>query len=56
LRDSLAFHGRFNGLRLSGCNIVQFCATQHESEMAEIPSVSNDAEAGENARRNSILN
>ena len=35
---------------------AQFCVTLRESEMAETPSVSNAAQAGENTRKNSFLN
>jgi hypothetical protein len=38
------------------CKTAQFCATRRESEMAETPSVRNGVQAGENGRKNSLLN
>ena len=46
----------FYGLTIFACKTAQFCVTLRESEMAETPSVSNAAQAGENTRKNSFLN
>ena len=46
----------FYGLKDFCCKITQFCATRRESEIAETPSVDNDVQRSENARKNSLLN
>ena len=46
----------FYGLTIFACKTAQFCVALRESEMAETPSVSNAAQAGENTRKNSFLN
>jgi hypothetical protein len=56
LNASEIFHGLFYGLRNFGCKMAQFYATRRKSDVAETPSVSNGAQAGENARKNSFLN
>ena len=55
-RAGFAFHGLFYGLRNFRCKTAHFCATRRESETTETPSVSNAAQASENARKNSVLN
>ena len=45
----------FYGLTIFACKTAQFCVALRESEMAETPSVSNAAQAGENTRKNSFL-
>src|SRR5215471_4576900 len=52
----LAFTVIFYGLKDFCCKTAQFCATQRESDFPETPSVSNGAQTGENARKNSLLN
>jgi hypothetical protein len=41
----------FYDLKLFCSKTAQFCATRCESEMAETPSVRNDAQPGENAQK-----
>jgi hypothetical protein len=55
-RASPIIHGHFYGLKIFGCKTAQFSATRRESEMAETRSVRNGAQAGENPRKNSLLN
>jgi hypothetical protein len=45
----------FYGLKIFGCKRVQFSATLRESDTAESPGVSDAAQTGENARKNSVL-
>ena len=51
VREAKIFMAAFYGLRIFCCKVVQFCATQRESEMVEAPSVRKAAQAGENARK-----
>jgi hypothetical protein len=39
-----------------GCKTAQFRVTRRECEMAETPSAGKATQAGENARKNSVLN
>jgi len=55
-RARFAFRGLFYGLRNFRCKTAHFCATRRESETTETPSVSNAAQASENAHKNSVLN
>jgi len=52
----LVFRGRFHGPKNFCCKTAQFCATRRESEMAEIPNVSNAAQRNENPRKHAFLN
>jgi hypothetical protein len=56
LKGDNSFTVVFYGLTIFACKTAQFCVTLRESEMAETPSVSNAAQAGENTRKNSFLN
>jgi len=46
----------FYGLTFFGCKTVQVCVTRREFESIGSSSVSNDAQFGENLRKNSFLN
>jgi hypothetical protein len=57
-RDSVPdfFTVVFYGLKIFGCKTAQLRATRCESRMDKLPSVSNDVQRSENARKNSFLN
>ena len=56
LKASLYFTVVFYGLRNFRCKSTHFCATRRGSETTVTPSVSNAAQADENARKKSFLN
>jgi hypothetical protein len=55
-KTRLSFTVIFYGLKYFVCKTAQFGAMRRKSQLAEIPSVRNGAQASENARKNSFLN
>jgi hypothetical protein len=55
-KESKFFTVVFYGLGNFGCKTAQFCVTQRECRMAELPSVRDDVQRSENERKNSFLN
>jgi hypothetical protein len=53
---SKSFTVVFYGQQIFYRKTAQFCATRCEFRMAEIPSVSNGAQADENERKDAVLN